>query len=48
MNWDRRWDPCVAHYDHEVDEFLADYLLPRLRRAFLVQAPASIPGRLPL
>ena len=36
MNRERRWDPCIAHRDNEVDEFLASYFTQQDRSVLLV------------
>jgi hypothetical protein len=36
MGRERRWDPCVAHRGHEVDEFIADYFGATERRILFV------------
>ena len=36
MGCERRWDPCIAHRDGEIDDFLAHYLTQPNRDVFLV------------
>lgn len=33
---DRRWDPCIAHRDSEVDNFVADYFASTGRRVLFI------------